>query len=388
MKNIFNLTVMGIMFSLSFTACKKDYIDPISKVDPGTDATAPTVSIIAPAAATVVIPFTDTKTNYTFKFSVSDDIELKNIDIALNGGNLASFNKFIDYRSYTGTYEYKDLAIGNHSFVVTATDLSGKTTSKSFAFTITNKYQPIFPSEVFFVPFDFPSTDPLKIVSDIVLNTSATANSTSTTAGISGNAMQGGGLKYVTYAKPNNWISASQSFSVSFWFKLNGQTKNNNGGNGPEYVFSVPSTNGHWSGGQAFLFFETNASGTQIKFPVVAADMSDTWFVWENGNAIPGIANNTWKHCALVYDASTSKMTLYIDGVANATQASWGTHGNINFNPSTATAFRLGAGPKDVNNDAADDWLRSTWKGGLDQFRLFTGALSASEVKSIFDAKY
>ena len=387
MKSIFNFISIGIVL-LSFTACEKGYIDDISQVAAGTDQLAPTASIITPANATVVIPFTDTETDYTFKFSGSDDIELKSIDIALDGTQLTSITSFKDYRSYTGTFEYKDLPIGNHNFVVTTTDLTGKTTSESFAFTVTNTYQPIFPSEVFFVPFDFPSTDPLKIASDLVLNTPAIANSATTTAGISGNAMQGGGLNYVTYTKPNNWISTSQSFSISFWFKLNGQTKNNNGGNGPEYIFSIPTSNGHWSGGQALLFFETNATGTQIKFPVVAADMTDTWFVWEGGNAIPGIADNTWRHCALVYDAGTSKMTLYINGVANGITAQWGTHGNINMSEATATAFRIGAGPKDVNNDAADDWLRSTWKGGLDQFRLFNTALTADEVKSIFDAKY
>lgn len=382
MKSIFNFIIISIVLSLSFTACDKGYIDPISKVAAGNDELAPTVSIISPANSTVVIPFTDTKTNFTFNFSASDDIELKNIDIALNGAQLASFASFIDYRSYTGTYEYKDLAIGNYTFAVTATDMSGKTTSKSFVFTITNIYQPIFPSEVFFVPFD----NPVNVAADIILNTLPVSNTTSTTPGISGNAMMGGYEKYISYSKPNNWISASQSFTVSFWFKLNGQTKNNAGTNGPEYIFSIPSSNGHWSGGQALLFFETNSTGTQIKFPVVAADMSDTWFVWEGGNAIPGIADNTWRHCALVYDANTSKMTLYLNGVANAITAQWGTHGNINMNEATATSFRLGAGPQTITND--DNWLGSTWKGGLDQFRLFTAALTASEVKSIFDAKY
>src|SRR5690349_5181467 len=110
MKSTLKFVCIGIVLALSFTACKDDYIDEISKVAPGTDAAPPTVSITSPATSIVVIPFTDTKTNYTFKFSVSDDIELKSIDIALNGTNLASYTKFIDYRSYTGTYEYKDLA--------------------------------------------------------------------------------------------------------------------------------------------------------------------------------------------------------------------------------------------------------------------------------------
>lgn len=381
MKSIFNFLITGIVLSLSFTACEKDYIDPISQVPPGNDATAPTVSITSPANATVVIPFTDTKTNFPFKFSASDDIELKSIDIALNGTKLASYTSFIDYRSYGGTYDYKDLGIGNHTFVVTATDLAGKTTSKSFAFTITNKYQPIFPSEVFFVPFD----NPANAAADLISNTLPSSNTTTTAPGINGNAMVGGYEKFITYAKPNDWISASQSFSISFWFKLNGQTKNNAGTNGPEYIFSIPSSNGHWSEGQAMLFFETNATGTQIKFPVVAADMTDTWFVWEAGNAIPGIADNTWRHCALVYNASTSRMTLYLNGVANALTAQWGTHGNINMNETTAKSFRIGAGPQTINT--SDNWLGSTWKGGLDQFRLFKAALTAGEVKSIFDAK-
>lgn len=236
----------------------------------------------------------------------------------------------------------------------------------------------------FYVPFDGASTNSLRNAVDQIRANFPQINSTEVTTGVSGNAMQGSSLKYINYAKPNDWITNSESFSVAFWFKLNGQTKNNNGGNGPEYIFSIPSSNGHWSGSQGMLFFETNSTGTQIKFPVVDANMADTWFVWEGGNAIPGIADNTWRHCALVYDAGTSKMTLYLNGVANSLQPSWGTHGDINMNNATASAFRIGAGPKTVNNDSADDWLRSTWKGGLDQFRLYDIALTAAEVQDLY----
>ncbi|WP_162086679.1 LamG domain-containing protein [Chryseobacterium aquaeductus] len=239
----------------------------------------------------------------------------------------------------------------------------------------------------FYVNFDLNTTDPLKLAVDNIKASFPQSNTTNSITGITGKAMQGEGLKHIVYAKPNDWISASKSFTVAFWFKLNGQTKNNNGNNGPEYIFSVPSSNGHWSGAQAMLFFETNATGTQIKFPVVDKNMADTWFTWEGNNAVPGIADNTWKHCALAYDANTSKMTLYINGVANTNQATWTNHGNINMNNATANAFRLGAGPKTVNNDAADDWLRSTWKGGLDQFRLYDVALSTTEVQALYTGK-
>jgi Concanavalin A-like lectin/glucanases superfamily len=236
----------------------------------------------------------------------------------------------------------------------------------------------------FYVPFDGTSSNSLRNAVDQIKANFPQNNTTEITTGVTGNAMQGSSLKYVNYAKPNDWISNSESFTVAFWFKLNGQTKNNNGGNGPEYIFSIPSSNGHWSGGQGMLFFETNSTGTQIKFPVVDATMGDTWFTWEGNNAITGIADNTWRHCALVYDATTSKMTLYINGVANSLQPSWSNHGDINMNNGTASSFRIGAGPKTVNNDTADDWLRSTWKGGLDQFRLYNIALTASEVQDLY----
>ncbi|MBP6460773.1 MAG: LamG domain-containing protein [Crocinitomicaceae bacterium] len=237
----------------------------------------------------------------------------------------------------------------------------------------------------FYVSFDGTSTNPLLWGVDQILANFPKENTLTTTAGITGNGVQGANKKFITYSKPNDWLTTAKGFTVSFWFKLNGQTKNNAGSNGTEYVFSIPSSNNHWSGGQAMLFFETNSVGTQIKFPVVSKDMNDTWFVWEGNNAIPGIADNTWRHCALVYDAATSKMTLYINGVANPNVASWGGHGDINMDNSTAKSFLIGCGPG--TNYDSDDWLSSTWKGGLDQFRLYGTALTATEVNDLFTKK-
>ena len=384
MKNIIKLAFAAVTL---LTACSEGYIDDITQVSDGEDKVAPIVTIMNPTSEIVNIPFTDTMADYTFDFKVSDDVEIKSINISLDGTALKTYNSFLDYRNYTGSYLYKNLGLGNHTFKVDAVDLSGKTTTKTFAFNVTNVYQPLYLGESFFVPFDYPSADPLKFASDLLQNTPATSNPLSLTSGVSGNGIQGANLKYITYAKPNDWVASAKSFTVSFWFKLNGQTKNNYGGNGPEHVFSIPTTTDHWSGGQGMLLMETNATGTQIKFPIVDKNKSDNWFNWEGTDAIPGIADNKWRHCAFVYDATTSKMTLYIDGVANAKQAKWENHGDINMDATTATEFRIGAGPKEVNTDTSDDWLRSTWKGGLDQFRLFNTALSASEIKNIFDSK-
>ena len=88
---------------------------------------------------------------------------------------------------------------------------------------------------------------------------------------------------------------------------------------------------------------------------------------------------------ALVYSAATSGMTLYIDGVANSNVRVWGTHGDINIDDTKISEMRIGAGPG--TNYSSDDWLSSSWKGELDQFRMYDVALSVSEVQALFNGR-
>jgi hypothetical protein len=78
-------------------------------------------------------------------------------------------------------------------------------------------------------------------------------------------------------------------------------------------------------------------------------------------------------------------MKLYVDGVQNPNTKSWGGHGNINIDNNAISEMRVGAGPN--NSFDSDDWLSSTWKGGIDQLRLYTTALTAGEVQALFAGK-
>jgi hypothetical protein len=49
--------------------------------------------------------------------------------------------------------------------------------------------------------------------------------------GVSGKALQGESQKFLKYVKPNDWAAQAKSFSLSFWMKKDGQTKNNKGTN-------------------------------------------------------------------------------------------------------------------------------------------------------------
>lgn len=237
----------------------------------------------------------------------------------------------------------------------------------------------------FYSAFDGTTSDARMNAVDSIKATFPADNPLSSTEGISGKALNGENKKFVKFPKPNDWAALAKSFTISFWYKKDGQTKNNIGTNGPEYPFSFKSSNGHWSGGNVFLLFEGSNTACAVKMVVVDKNMADNWFAWENANVIAGLLDNQWHHMAFVYDAATSGMTLYVDGVANPNVLKWGTHGDINIDDSKISEFRIGAGPQ--NNFDGDDWLSSSWKGQLDQFRFYTNPLSAAEVKSLFDSK-
>ena len=240
----------------------------------------------------------------------------------------------------------------------------------------------------FYAAFDGTTTDARMNAVDSIRATFASDNPLQSADGISGKALQGEAKKFVKYAKPNDWAVKAESFTISFWYKKDGQTKNNLGGNGPEYIFSFKSSNGHWSGASGFVFLEGNNTAAAVKVMFVDANNKDNWFTWESAaEMIPGLLNNQWHHMALVYNAGTSTMTLYVDGVANPNVKTWANHGKINLDDSKITEFRVGAGPHSDMNHVNDAWLASTFKGNIDQLRFYSVALPANEITALYTNK-
>jgi hypothetical protein len=233
----------------------------------------------------------------------------------------------------------------------------------------------------FYVAFDGSTTDPLRNAVDSVRANFANSNSLTSIVGTSGKGAAGNGSQYAKYAKPNDFAGTAQSFTISFWEKRNGMPVGE-----AEFPFAVSSSNGHWAGTAMMLLFDHAGAGATndlavMKMVIVDKNVNDTWLTWEGGNKVPGIQNNNWHHLAFVYDAATSKLTLYVDGVANANVPQWGTHGGINLDASKITGIQIGGRPKEDLG-----WGRS-WTGGLDQFRMYNKALSAAEVQALFNSK-
>lgn len=238
----------------------------------------------------------------------------------------------------------------------------------------------------FYAAFDGTSSDPLRNAVDSIRASFASSNPLTSVDGVSGKAIKGESKKFIKYAKPNDWATLSESFSISFWFKRDGgQTKNNIGTNGPEHILTLKSSNGSWSGGNLMVFFEGNNTACAIKVWAMDKNKVDNWMTWEGGNAIAGLLDNAWHHIALVYNSGNSTLTLYKDGVQNSVTRPWNNHGKINIDNSVITELRVGGGPG--NSIDTDDWLSSTFKGSLDQLRLYSSVLSAADVQALYTGK-
>lgn len=250
----------------------------------------------------------------------------------------------------------------------------------------------------FYVAFDGTTTNPLMNAVDSIRANFPSENPFTTTDGIKGKGVTGVSQKFIKYPSFNSWAGSS-SFTISVWFKKDGQTKNNNGTNGPEYIFSLRAkkrSNGsdyHWSNAVGFLFLEGNNSACAIKSMFVSpsnpadpdSNPSDSWFTWEGGQSIAGLCDNNWHHLVLTYDETTSQVKLYIDGVQNPNVRTWGGHGALRLSTSYISEYRIGAGPS--TNYASDDWLACSFKGGLDQLRMYSTVLTQAEIQALFTAK-
>ncbi|HTH56179.1 MAG TPA: LamG domain-containing protein [Cyclobacteriaceae bacterium] len=242
----------------------------------------------------------------------------------------------------------------------------------------------------FFAAFDGTSSNILLNAVDSIRATFPATNPMTAIDGISGKGIQGDGKTYITYPQPNDFGSTVSSFSISLWEKRNGIPNGN-----ASFVFTVPSANGQWGtyGFSMFLLFDwgtwTPTSSAIVKFYMVDdKTKSDNWFQWDgSGNANSGakvanVQDNNWHHLVFVYDATTSAMTLYVDGVANSTVVSWAAHGALSVNSTQVQELDI-CGNKNIK----DMGWGMNWDGGLDQFRMYNTALKATDVQALFAGK-
>lgn len=235
----------------------------------------------------------------------------------------------------------------------------------------------------FYVAFDGNSENVLMNAVDSIKAKFPNDNPLPSTDGVSGKAVQGEKYKYVKYSSANDFAQKAASFTVSVWAKK--------GNLETDHIFSMPAIQDyHWSGGSMFLLTEGSVAQPLVKF-FVKDKTDEKWFEWVGNNSPVGIYDGQWHHLVFVYDGLTSKMTFYVDGQANSFVAQWGNHGNVVLESAKITGLKIGAGPQEFTPDeiagGASDWLKNSWTGGIDQFRMYTSPLSAAEVQTLYTNK-
>ncbi len=170
-------------------------------------------------------------------------------------------------------------------------------------------------------------------------------------AGHGGNAvsLNNSASNYVSL--PTGVVSSLTSFSIAAWVKLNA-----NATWARIFDFGTGTSN--------YMFLSPVGAGNIIRFAITSTAGAGEQQINYNG----GISTGVWHHVAVTLEAGTG--ILYVDGV------SVGTNSAITLTPSNlggTTQNWIGR-----SQYSADPYL----SGAVDDFRIFSGALSASDVAS------
>jgi len=353
MKNIIKLTFAAIALLTITTGCSEGYIDDVSSVAAGEDKVAPIVEILSPTA-NIFIPSTASGANLNFQFKVSDDIEIGNVELFLDGVKLASYDKFIDYRNLSSNFNYNNLGLGDHTFMVNAKDLTGKTATKSFTFNI-DKYNKLLASETLYMPFSSGNvfTDLISTNNPMVIGSPSTVS-----GGHLGSTYKGATDAYLTYPIDN--LFGSKELTTSFWYKVDPTTASA----GIIVVGDPTETNNDDSRKKGFRLFREGANGT-VKLNVGVAS-GESWNDGFNLGTTTG-----WVHIAVTISETESK--IYLNGVLQRTSS---LSAPISFTNCKDVAIGSG-GP------TFSYWGHKSDTSMIDELRFFNKALSQSEIQAI-----
>jgi hypothetical protein len=355
----YNLIIIGLIFFI--LGCTDSYIDEIIAVDPGPDTAAPEVVINFPLEGTLIrVPEEVTPININFE--VVDDIEIESIKILLDGNEIAGFNEFLDFRRVVKIHTYENLGNGPHTVVIEAKDLSGKSSSKTVSFEKVEPYTPIYDNEIFYLPFD---GDFMELVSTTTANVQGSPGFAN---GIIGTAYDGANNAYLTF--PTSGI-LNNEFSAVFWYKVNGDP--DRAGMlviGPPDTVNPNNMNNRRNGFR--LFREAAGSMQRVKLNI-GNGTADNWF---DGGAAADIdpSSGDWVHIAI--SMSQGNAAVYING--NVVRE--GTYPGVDWTGCDILSIGSGA-PRFTG------WGHLSDGSLIDELRIFSKALSQSEIQAIIDAE-
>jgi len=240
------------------------------------------------------------------------------------------------------------------------------------------------------------------------------------TEGAKGMAWQGSSTedRYAVFNGLNN-VGTVSSFTYSIWLNTAGTVAPGETpgiGKGAQGIFALVKPDQFW--GAMNLFLENPDSSKPNRFLLkLLIENKRTGVVWGSQSPVFNVddALNTWTHVVFTYDASTSRFTVYKDGIqglslsgayaptdgfpgtliAYANDPGDATNmnnaplwGNLDFGGSFSTVVlgsqQFETTPSLTTATGGQDWATS-FAGKMDEFRIYKAALTAAEVNAIYE---
>lgn len=229
----------------------------------------------------------------------------------------------------------------------------------------------------FYAAFDGTTANPLMNAVDSIRANFPSSNPLASVDGVKGKGFQGNGTQAINYPSANDFKTAT-SCTISMWVNnvVNANT---------ELYFSLVDKD-YWHASSAFLLVE---HATPVKCQLKVALM-DQWVEYIDNFNMP-LFNGQWHHLAFTYDETTSKLSVYFDGLevpspsGGILKLNGAPLGKLNLNK--ASNLVIGGWNKHAGlTGPTDSWI-SGFTGKMDQFRLYGKALSASEVLALYNSK-
>ncbi|MDF0718108.1 Ig-like domain-containing protein [Muricauda sp. 334s03] len=341
-----------ILLGLLVVSCNEG-IDPITAVDAGVDETAPQVTITYPTEGVELMPFEE-ETSIDVTFEVTDDIEVANVAVSMDGSQIATFNSFKDYRIVLEEVTYEGLGNGDHTVAVTATDIEGKTTTEEVNFAKLAPYSAQFDGEVLYMPFNADYMDFISFQEANEVGEPGFAGG----GFLGADAYQGTEDSYLTFPMDN---LKNPEFSAAFWYKIN-PSPNNAG-------ILVVGDNADDRNQGFRLFREGDANEQRIKLNV-GTGTGESW----NDGGLLDATTGEWVHIAI--SISQTKNTIYFNGVEilssdMAAPIDW----------TGCEELVIGSG-----GPTFDYWGHGYDTSEMDELRIFDKALTQNDVQIMINA--
>lgn len=199
--------------------------------------------------------------------------------------------------------------------------------------------------------------------------------------GHKGKAYKGSSTGQIQFGNAGK-LASMTSFTVAFWMNTEKH------GGGAQSIFMLPRTSDFW--GNLFAMIEGNEDADDNSM-LLKFNFAGNWVEFSGNNGVERLPDmyGKWRHLAFSYDENTSKFAAYLDGQAIDLPAAVTDRkkddaplGPLAFQD--ASQFVIGAFQQHigVGNDP-DAWMLH-YTGMLDEFKVYTKALTAEEIGNLY----